>query len=132
MVEVSRRGFLGLLAGAIAASAVSGSAVLASTEPNAKKLKARHLYGYDVMTDEYVHRIDVVIEDRVKGAAQYGVNFQCLSKEATKQEIEPAIEQLCNYIETQHGKRFDLEVRSFKAEDYESYQGFFTKKIGEK
>ena len=122
-MSVSRRGFLGLFAGAIAASATNGFALIPAVEPKpeetlpeAKRLKARHWWQHNLCDDDFVHRVDVLI-----GNYQYGVDFRSRSKTPdVERELEPALMMLANHIEREHGSRFDFEIRSFALDQVHS------------
>lgn len=110
-MNVSRRGFLGLFAGAVATAAASGAFHL--VEPDAPRLVARHLSAYDIYLDRFAHRIDVAVSDKARGAwtHQYGVDFLSDASLPPKAEVETAIEALAHHIESECGTRFAIDVQ---------------------
>jgi hypothetical protein len=120
-MSVSRRGFLPLLAGAVAAASVSGNghALIAATAKNPTKVRARHLWQYDIpgfTGMEFHHRIDVIIG----GRSQYAVDFGSDSQKLEAWEVETALAKLDNYVTSKHGESFEFDVRSFTLEQLNS------------
>lgn len=122
-MSVTRRGFLGLLAGAVASAAAGIDFVL--PEPAAPKLLARHTSAYNIDTDQFVHRIDVAVDG---GGAwdQVGVDFTG-PKSPSAVEMEPALQVLSDHIERRYGTRFEIDVRHVG-----SSEQFRLPKVGER
>lgn len=134
MTETTRRGFLGLLSGALVAAIAAPSAqALIAAPAGAIKLKARHLMAIELETDRHVNHVDVMVRDPKSGWQQYGVSFYSASRIPAKHEIEPALLVLENHIEHYHPGTYELDVRSFPVEALDSqeiHQWWGAHKIG--
>lgn len=91
---VNRRGFLGLLSGAIASAAVGITLPTSEASKSRKLLHARHLMQYSIAHDSFVHRIDVKFVGP-NGLEQWAVD--CITnkpKMDPERELAPALATL--------------------------------------
>jgi hypothetical protein len=100
MKHLTRRGFLGLLSGAIAAAS-TGITTAPSTPAAKRKVHARHIYWYDMEAGMFAHRVDVRLPD-----TQWGVDMLTSNaKLDAERELRPALAMLGGAIE-----KYDVEV----------------------
>ena len=117
-MSASRRGFLQLLVGAVAAAAASPGlpALVLPENPakwlaNGQKLRARHWCQYDIHSGCYVHRVDVLTEQ-----TQWGVDFRSATDKPQQHEIEPALVVLAAHVNAELKGEYELEVRTYTVE----------------
>lgn len=122
---MNRRGFFGLLTGAIvAASAGLPTLVTAATKAAGattaigpfipkRKVHARHIWAYDIYTGNFLHRIDVKFSDQ-----QWCVDMMSKEQALDERSLGPALATLNNKLED-----FDVEVgdiRSYSLQDWQT------------
>lgn len=126
-MNVTRRGFLGLLGGAIAAAGAGITLVAPAIAKSAKLVHARHLYQYDGINnypprfpvgDCYVHRIDVkVYDERLRSWSQLAVDVVSGGEKLDpERELAPALVVLNNDLED---KGYEVgEIHSYSMEEW--------------
>lgn len=111
---VTRRGFLQLFAGAIATAGAGITLAQSDMRPTAGQIaeqtklglpkrvcNARHLYEYDIASDGFWHRIDVLFDDN-----QFCVDMLTQKEKLdAHRELEPALALLERALE-----KYDVEV----------------------
>lgn len=114
---MNRRGFFGLLAGAIAAASAGLPSIASPVEPGKlkRKVNARHLWTYDITMAsgfEYLHRIDVIVLDpKLMAHSHWWVDIGSQKPVLdAERELAPALVTLGNKLD-----EFDCEIGEIRS-----------------